>query len=148
MRVCTPPASRSPAAADAVRSRARSGTCWVVYFDRPDRPAAASSGLAPVAVTSNEQEALQLLEQLLASAPGRSNLVEDYPFCASGRERKSADDTRDPVHLVVTIGNDDGPTVSEVFDSIDSATRHAEELRQHGANGVLITDMVMNATPS
>lgn len=148
MRACTPPASRSPAEADSVRSRTRSGTCWVVYFDRPDTQATASSGLAPVAVTSSEQEALQLLEQLLASAPGRSNLVEDYPFCASDRKRKSADDTRDTVHLVVTIESDDGPTVSEVFDSIDSATKHAEELRQHGASGVSVTDMVMNAIPT
>lgn len=148
MRACTPPASRSTVEADAVRSRPRSATCWVVYFDRPDAPATASSGLAPVAVTSTEQEALQLLEQLLSSAPGRTNLVEDYPYSTSDRKRKSADGTRDTVHLVVTIEDDDGPTVSEVFDSIDSATSHAEELRQHGANGVSITDMVMNATPS
>lgn len=131
-----------------MRTRSNSSsTCWVVYFDRPDTPATASPGLTPVAVTSTEQEALELLEQLLSTAPGRNNLVEDYPFYSSDRTPERAVDTRDTVHLVITI-EDDGPTVSEVFDSTDGATRHAEELRQYGEDDVFITDMVMNILPS
>ncbi len=52
------------------------------------------------------------------------------------------------MHLVIAIEGDDGPTVSEVFGSIDSAARHAEELRRHGEDDVFITDMVMNTIPS
>ena len=130
-----------------MRHGVRNDICWVVYFDLPEADGIASSGLTPVAVMSSEQEALHVLEHLLASAPGRSNLVEDYPLCASDRERKGTDASRRTVHLVVTGEDESSPTVSEVFDSIEGATTHAEDLRGHGASDVVITDMVMNAIP-
>lgn len=37
-----------------------------------------------------EQEACQLLDQVLSEAPGRDNLVEDYPYYASDGWEKMA----------------------------------------------------------
>lgn len=118
-------------------------TCWVIYVESPDATATTIAALRPVAVTLTEQEAWQLLGQMLSQAPGRDNLVEDYPYYTSERMRERAS----LVHLVIYF-DEDGPTVSGVFESSESAIEHARELRRLGGNDVSIADMTMNTLPA
>lgn len=118
-------------------------TCWVIYCGSPDPTATNISALRPIAVTLTEQEAYQLLAEVLSGAPGRDNLVEDYPYYARERARERAS----LVHLVI-FADEDGPTVSGVFESSDSAIEHARELRRLGNNDVSIADMRMNTLPA
>lgn len=118
-------------------------TCWVIYFESPDATATTMAALRPVAVTLTEKEAWQLLDQMLVQAPGRNNLVEDYPYYPSERMRERAS----LVHLVIYL-DEDGPTVSGGFESSESAIVHARKLRRLGADGVSIADMKMNTLPA
>ena len=126
--------------------RVQGDTCWVVYIGPADHGAGWSSGLKPVAAASTEEQAHQLLERLLSVTPGRANLIEDYPYRADDERHGGGAGSGRTVHLVVTL--DDGPSVSTVFDSIDEAGRHADDLRRLGEAGVTIIDMVMDVLPS
>lgn len=121
----------------------RDRTCWVISFDRPD----AAEEMVPVAVATTCQQAEDLLQRLLSTSPGRNNRIETVPFHAKdGQDVDATSAIR--VQVVIAPDEEDGePLVSEVFDSREGATRHAQELRSYGESNVTVTDMVVNALP-
>lgn len=117
-------------------TRPNTTSCWVIHLDRQEGTPDTSP--APSLVAATEETARALLEQTLTETPDRGNLLEDYPFHTT---------TTDPttVHLVV-YSDEDGPTVSAVFDTLTDATTHAQELRAHGEDDVTITDVPFTTT--
>ena len=114
-------------------------SCWIAYLGRPD-----ADGIpALAAITRTQDEAEVLLRPVLATHPGRTNLVEDRPFTRGQGTAATVPEDGVIVYVVCTGRGEDFEAEHVYADRAD-ASRRRDALAAAGVGDAEVVAAPMN----